>query len=119
MGAALGLGVPIASPCFGRQDWRHRKDGGSGRPPAGSRRPEQLRRSEPVSREPIGPDVAHGLEPRHLRVLELLLEGKDNAHIAESLALSRRTVENYVSEILTILSCQSRAQVIARYDWSS
>jgi DNA-binding NarL/FixJ family response regulator len=50
------------------------------------------------------------LTPREIEVLKLLAAGKDNAEIAEELFISRRTVKNHISNILSKLHLQNRIQ---------
>jgi DNA-binding NarL/FixJ family response regulator len=50
------------------------------------------------------------LTPREIEVLKLLAAGKDNPEIAEELFLSRRTVKNHISNILSKLQLQNRIQ---------
>ena len=54
------------------------------------------------------PDVTHGLSPRELEVLHLLVEGRSNRVIGDTLSLSERTVENHVMHILSKLGVESR-----------
>ena len=51
---------------------------------------------------------SHGLSPRELEVLRLLVEGRSNRSIGDSLSLSERTIENHVFHILTKLGLESR-----------
>jgi DNA-binding NarL/FixJ family response regulator len=53
-------------------------------------------------------DSRHGLTPREREVLRLLVDGRSNRAIAETLSLSERTVENHVLHILTKLGLESR-----------
>lgn len=53
------------------------------------------------------------LSPRHIPVLQLMLEGKNNREIAETVHLSEGTVKNYVSTILLRFGVRSRAQLIS------
>lgn len=53
------------------------------------------------------------LSPRHVPVLQLILEGKNNREIAETVHLSEGTVKNYVSTILLRFGVRSRAQLIS------
>jgi len=54
-----------------------------------------------------------GLTPRQCDVLELLVGGHGNAHIAAALRISIRTVEVHVSAIFDRAGCDSRASLIA------
>ena len=53
--------------------------------------------------------------PRLLAVLELVLDGKSNKHIAHILDLKVHTIENYVSELLGVTGAESRAELISKY----
>jgi predicted ATPase/DNA-binding CsgD family transcriptional regulator len=61
----------------------------------------------------IEPDRAHGLTPRELDVLRLLVEGKSDREIAETLFVSRHTAANHVGSILSKLGVASRAAAAA------
>jgi DNA-binding NarL/FixJ family response regulator len=77
----------------------------------------------------IGRTVAHrlvslvGLSPppnpfpqltaREHEILGFIAQGRANGQIAEQLALSAKTVRNYVSTIMTKLQAETRAQLIA------
>ena len=65
--------------------------------------------SRPASRAAF-PD----LTARENEILTLVAEGRDNADIAQELALSLKTVRNYVSSILTKLEVPGRAQAIVK-----
>jgi DNA-binding CsgD family transcriptional regulator len=54
-----------------------------------------------------------GVTGREAELLDLLAAGESNSHIAERLALSRRTVEHHVASLLRKLGCCSRAELIA------
>jgi DNA-binding CsgD family transcriptional regulator len=56
---------------------------------------------------------AAGLTARELEVLELLAHGMRNAHIAERLVLSARTVDHHVSSILRKLKAGTRTEAAA------
>src|SRR5215470_15345032 len=56
------------------------------------------------------------LTPRELEVLQLLADGQTNAAIAEHLVLSEKTVQGYVSNILSKLHLEDRTQV-AVFAW--
>jgi len=52
------------------------------------------------------------LTPREWEILQLIGQGKRNSEIADQLALSKTTVQNYVSSIYAKLGVQTRAQVM-------
>ena len=52
------------------------------------------------------------LTHREMEVLHLMTEGLDNSHIAARLAISEKTVRNYVSEIYSILGVHNRTQAV-------
>jgi DNA-binding NarL/FixJ family response regulator len=52
----------------------------------------------------------HPLTPREMEVLRLLAQGLDNAAIAEQLVVTKRTVQNHVSNIYGKLGVTSRTQ---------
>jgi DNA-binding NarL/FixJ family response regulator len=55
------------------------------------------------------------LGPRHLQILELILEGCSNQEIAKNTELSLGTVKNYVSAILLALDVDSRSHLISLF----
>jgi DNA-binding NarL/FixJ family response regulator len=55
------------------------------------------------------------LGPRHLQVLELILEGLSNQEIAKATELSLGTVKNYVSVILLALDVDSRSHLMSLF----
>jgi DNA-binding NarL/FixJ family response regulator len=61
---------------------------------------------------------AAGLTPRELAVLGLVASGLRNADIADSLVVSRKTVDHHVSAVLRKLGARTRgeAAAIARRD---
>lgn len=54
------------------------------------------------------PDTTHGLSPREVEVLRLLVDGRSNRVIGETLFLSERTIENHVMHILDKLGLETR-----------
>jgi DNA-binding NarL/FixJ family response regulator len=60
------------------------------------------------------PDEFTELTERELEILDLIAQGHNNMVIANKLSLSIKTVQNYVSSILTKLQVADRAQVIVR-----
>jgi DNA-binding CsgD family transcriptional regulator len=57
--------------------------------------------------------AAHGpLTARELEVVALIKAGKSNQEIADTLVLSKRTVEKHISNILSKLMLNTRAQII-------
>ena len=54
------------------------------------------------------------LTDRELEILNLIAQGQNNMVIADKLSLSIKTVQNYVSSILTKLQVADRAQAIVR-----
>ena len=59
------------------------------------------------------PANAFGLSPRELEVLRLLIEGKSNAEVGETLFISPRTAGTHVANILAKLGVNSRAAAVA------
>jgi DNA-binding NarL/FixJ family response regulator len=55
---------------------------------------------------------APALTPREWEILQLIGQGKRNSEIADQLALSKTTVQNYVSSIYAKLGVETRAQVM-------
>ena len=62
----------------------------------------------------IQPGEFAGLTERELEILDLIARGHNNLLIANKLSLSIKTVQNYVSSILTKLQVADRAQMIVR-----
>jgi DNA-binding CsgD family transcriptional regulator len=71
------------------------------------------RSSETVRHERIGPE--HGariLTPREMEVLHRVANGETDQQIADSLYVSRRTVNSHVSNILAKLDSTNRRQAV-------
>jgi DNA-binding NarL/FixJ family response regulator len=60
------------------------------------------------------PEEFAELTERELEILDFIAQGHNNALIANKLSLSIKTVQNYVSSILTKLQVADRAQAIVR-----
>jgi len=60
------------------------------------------------------PDEFAELTEREIEILDLIAQGHNNMVIANKLSLSIKTVQNYVSSILTKLQVADRAQAIVR-----
>jgi DNA-binding CsgD family transcriptional regulator len=54
-----------------------------------------------------------GLTAREVEVLDLLVAGRSNAEIAESLTISQRTAENHVASLLAKLGVASRRDAVS------
>jgi DNA-binding CsgD family transcriptional regulator len=67
----------------------------------------------PVTPPPADPARGTGLTARELEVLHHLADGQSHAEIAESLFISRRTVDNHVSKILAKLDVRSSRAAVA------
>jgi DNA-binding NarL/FixJ family response regulator len=62
---------------------------------------------------PSSPSAAQPLTPRELQVIRLIAAGESNRAIARELAISERTVDRHVSNILTKLELSSRSAATA------
>jgi two-component system NarL family response regulator len=51
-----------------------------------------------------------GLSPRQREILEGLVQGKTNREIAADLALSEKTVKNYMRSVFSVLGCRDRTE---------
>ena len=54
----------------------------------------------------------HGLSPRELEVLRLIVLGRSNQQIADELYISRHTVNNHVAHILQKLNVRNRVEAV-------
>lgn len=70
--------------------------------------------SSALSNKKSQPDKFAELTEREYEILELIAQGDNNMVIANKLSLSIKTVQNYVSSILTKLQVADRAQAIVR-----
>lgn len=61
---------------------------------------------------PVGPECAPQLTPRQEEVLLLLLDGRSNKDIGNTLQLSDETVKNHVSAILRGFGVRTRIQAV-------
>jgi DNA-binding CsgD family transcriptional regulator len=73
--------------------------------------PDVARVDALLARRPAG--GPHGLTAREVEVLRLVAAGKSNKEVADALALSVKTVERHVGNILTKLDVSSRAAATA------
>jgi DNA-binding NarL/FixJ family response regulator len=55
----------------------------------------------------------NGIEPRSVRVLELLAEGRSTREIADEMSYSERTIKKLIHELERLLDARSRAQAVA------
>lgn len=60
-----------------------------------------------------GDDPLAELSPQEHRIFDLIVEGKTNREIAESVFLAEKTVKNYVSNILSKLGMHHRSEIAA------
>ena len=70
-----------------------------------------LPREKSVPPRRAATDEYHGLTERERQVAALIGQGKSNAEMARLLVVSKRTVETYVSRVLSKLGLTSRAQI--------
>jgi NarL family two-component system response regulator LiaR len=65
-----------------------------------------------VQRQRREPETVGALTPRETDVLGLLAQGRSNKQIAAELELGIRTIEGYVSNILSKLGVNSRTEAV-------
>jgi DNA-binding NarL/FixJ family response regulator len=82
--------------------------------PAIARRMMQYFAAPSAASKKNQPDEFAELTERELEILDLIAKGDNNYTIASKLSLSIKTVQNYVSSILTKLQVADRAQAIVR-----
>ena len=56
--------------------------------------------------------VSHSLSDRELQIVELVAAGLTNQEIAEKLEISKRTVDNHISNILTKTETGNRVALV-------
>lgn len=82
--------------------------------PAIAKRMMQYFATPSASSQKSQPNEFAKLTDRELEILDLIAQGHNNLVIANKLSLSIKTVQNYVSSILTKLQVADRAQAIVR-----
>lgn len=61
------------------------------------------------------PKELHSLSPQERRIIPLIAEGYTNKEIAVKLALSDKTIKNYVANMFAKLAIERRTQAVALY----
>lgn len=64
--------------------------------------------------DPIEPALYADLTAREQEVLELMVDGLSNAEIAQKMAISKFTVKNHVSSILSKLGVTGRTEAVSK-----
>ena len=59
--------------------------------------------------------MRHELSEREIEIIELVAKGLTNQEIAESLTISKRTVDNHVSNVFTKTGAKNR---VALLNWA-
>ena len=72
-------------------------------------------RSPGVSQAGSLGQVRHDLSEREIEIIELVAQGLTNQEIAETLTISKRTVDNHVSNIFTKTGAKNR---VALLNWA-
>jgi DNA-binding NarL/FixJ family response regulator len=70
-----------------------------------------LPKEKPISARQAASNEYDGLSGHEREVAALMGQGKSNAEIASLLVVSKRTVETYVSRVLSKLGLTSRSQI--------
>ncbi len=68
--------------------------------------------NNPTAINPIQANAAINLSDRELQVIELVSAGLTNQDIAEALEISKRTVDNHISNILTKTQTDNRVALV-------
>jgi len=84
--------------------------GESAPPPGGDTVPDVMRHVDSYQSVPTLESL--GLTARQREVLQLLLQGKPNKHIARELNLSVETIKDHVAAVLRALGVSSRTQAV-------
>jgi DNA-binding NarL/FixJ family response regulator len=71
-----------------------------------------VRRQTNTGQDTLSAPTAENLTPRELEILCLLAEGLDNTAIAERLTVTKRTVQNHISNIYGKLGVTSRTEAM-------
>lgn len=64
------------------------------------------------SPEPLQEDIQSDLSKRELQIVELVTAGLTNQEISEQLAISKRTVDNHVSNVLNKTNAANRVALV-------
>jgi DNA-binding CsgD family transcriptional regulator/tetratricopeptide (TPR) repeat protein len=71
-----------------------------------------LPREKSASTNRVAKEAFGGLTEREREVVSLIAQGKSNREIADSLVVTKRTIETHISNILYKLNLTSRAQIV-------
>jgi DNA-binding CsgD family transcriptional regulator len=72
-----------------------------------------IRRGVRGRRAPRATSGWEALTPTEVKIATLVAQGDSTSDIARSMFLSRRTVQTYISRILTKLDAKSRVEIVA------
>ena len=73
----------------------------------------QLNTLYPQKGGPTRPSLPAQLTQREAEVIKLVVQGKSNRQIADVLALSEKTVTNYLTHIFNKTACENRTAAAA------
>jgi DNA-binding CsgD family transcriptional regulator len=71
-----------------------------------------LPREKPVSANRATKEAFGGITEREREVVQLIAQGKSNRDIADTLVVTKRTIETHINNILYKLNLTSRAQIV-------